>query len=377
MSNFIAKTIGPNSPLGRRASGIFASKKGVEGELDEGGERGEGKDSGGADREGEEGGEGGDDVTVLTGPPKVNRSVIDPSVIRPANVKTPFGETYSTQAFPATSPPANIFNLRVGPNYKRTGKKAPSGPELYKLDKCDLVQTSTSRLNVINGSEFQHFVPELSDKVLEGTKIPAQMIVTANLPTDSPSMFSTAENGPSFVVVFYFSASGMLVAEAEKVKNGSCVDPGVLLLNKWCSVAETDRKEMGRFKAMCIIDDMESHGFPGFISKFNGKPILINRSGTYNAYRVVSGGVSGGGEVELAPVEGDTTPTLGVMQVNVHVFAFVARKGLFSMQDKFKDMTLNVGFCIEGRCDEEQPEVILGCATLKEMDIEKMIKIDC
>lgn len=60
---------------------------------------------------------------------------------------------------------------------------------------------------------------------------------------------------------------------------------------------------------MAIIDDMDKHGFPGFISKFNGKPILINKSGTYNAYDTVSG------EGQLAPSTGNSAPALGVMQV--------------------------------------------------------------
>lgn len=245
MSSFISKTIGPNSPLGRRASGIFGKKGGDKGKKDEKDETTGGVANTGGDNNPYKGDKG-DNSPPTVDPLTLNRS-FDPSVIRTKDTKTSAGETYLPQAHQPTSPPANMFNLRVGPNYKKMGKKAPSGPELYKFDKCDLVQTSSSRLNVISGEgQFQHFVPELGAGRLEGTRIPAKMIVTANLPTDSPSMFNTPEEGPSFVIVFYFAASEALVAEAEKIKNGTCVDPSVLLLNKWCSVAETNRNEMGR-----------------------------------------------------------------------------------------------------------------------------------
>ena len=63
------------------------------------------------------------------------------------------------------------------------------------------------------------------------------------------------------------------------------------------------------------------------------------------------------------------------MNINVHVFALIARKGLYQMQNKFKSMTLNVAFTIEGRCDRELPEAVLGCATIKNMDIQNTVKI--
>ena len=36
---------------------------------------------------------------------------------------------------------ASEFNLRVGPNYKRTGTKAPSGTSLYELVGLDIIQS--------------------------------------------------------------------------------------------------------------------------------------------------------------------------------------------------------------------------------------------
>jgi len=128
---------------------------------------------------------------------------------------------------------------------------------------------------------------------------------------------------------------------------------------------------MGRFKAMCLIDNIEKQGFPGFISKFNGKPILINKSGSVVKYFEGEGGTL----VEGNGGDGKRCKAINML-INVHVFAYIARKGLFSLLPSFKKMCLNLAFTIEGRNDEELPEVVLGCAKLDGMDLEKFLEKD-
>jgi Protein ENHANCED DISEASE RESISTANCE 2, C-terminal len=41
----------------------------------------------------------------------------------------------------------------------------------------------------------------------------------------------------------------------------------------------------------------------------------------------------------------------------VHSFGTLARKGMEVMFNNFSKMVIDVGFCIEGRLDEELPEV--------------------
>ena len=48
------------------------------------------------------------------------------------------------------------------------------------------------------------------------------------------------------------------------------------------------------------------------------------------------------------------------MDINVHNFGSIARKGMEIMFGNFSKMIIDVGFCVESRLDEEMPEMLLG-----------------
>ncbi|CAN0443739.1 unnamed protein product, partial [Discosporangium mesarthrocarpum] len=80
-------------------------------------------------------------------------------------------------------------------------------------------------------------------------------------------------------------------------------------------------------------------GLPAIARKFSGKPVLI--------YGRESSMYRGPGYTEL--------------DVNGHAFSFMGRKGLHVTLDKWRSAVFRWGFLIEGRAEEEQPELILGC----------------
>jgi len=69
----------------------------------------------------------------------------------------------------------------------------------------------------------------------------------------------------------------------------------------------------------------------------NGTPVLITESNTFTRF-----------------------PNYIELQVNIYKWAYVPKKGLFSLQPKFPSMALNVGFTIEGIEEDELIEVLLG-----------------
>eukprot|EP00592_Proboscia_alata_P023134 CAMPEP_0194410084 /NCGR_PEP_ID=MMETSP0176-20130528/8084_1 /TAXON_ID=216777 /ORGANISM="Proboscia alata, Strain PI-D3" /LENGTH=60 /DNA_ID=CAMNT_0039211159 /DNA_START=58 /DNA_END=240 /DNA_ORIENTATION=- len=52
------------------------------------------------------------------------------------------------------------------------------------------------------------------------------------------------------------------------------------------------------------------------------------------------------------------------------------KKGLFSLQPKFPSLAFNVGFTIEGREDDELPEVLLGGVRINKIDLNRNEYID-
>ena len=132
-----------------------------------------------------------------------------PGISQVTDERMTAGETYSSQEVPASEPQADMFRLRVGPNYRRTGNKEPSGPSLYDMAAVDVLKTKEGKLE----KTFDWFKPVLGDHGVEGTNVPYSFVVTANIPQDEPSLFSTPGTGPSFVIVFHFVASPALVAQ--------------------------------------------------------------------------------------------------------------------------------------------------------------------
>jgi hypothetical protein len=58
------------------------------------------------------------------------------------------------------------------------------------------------------------------------------------------------------------------------------------------------------------------------------------------------------------------------MDINVHRFAYATRACLIGMKEKFGSMVIKCGFTIEGREDEELPEVLLGCGIINGVDLD-------
>ena len=87
-------------------------------------------------------------------------------------------------------------------------------------------------------------------------------------------------------------------------------------------------------------ENMEQFGLPSFITSYNAKPVLINKTGTL---------VRGDRYIE--------------MDINLHRFSSVAKKGLQILIPYFERMLVTAGFTIEAIEDDEMPECLFGVAT--------------
>jgi hypothetical protein len=104
---------------------------------------------------------------------------------------------------------------------------------------------------------------------------------------------------------------------------------------------------------MGFIDDIEKYGLPGLSTRFNGKPVLIKKTGTLHR----------GADSYME------------MDVNVFKFTYATRVCLMSMKDRMASMVIRCGFTNEGRDDEELPEILLGCANLNGVNLDAAVDL--
>ena len=204
------------------------------------------------------------------------------------------------------------FQVRVGPNYTKTGKKEASLDNLYEvysvryfrspcrtvggatrimplpemMDRCrkqneevDIAADGMKKLNmddtptVLNGGNSSH--PELKN-----TKIPDVLVVHFMLPYKDPNMFKQNDDGPGGECVYYLRPSQRFLDE---VSGKLAMTPATRLFCRWCHECQNNTEMRGRFKCMALVRDIEKHNF-GLLKSYNGKPVLITESG-----RVCSG----------------------------------------------------------------------------------------
>ena len=224
---------------------------------------------------------------------------------------------YDVQPFSYWNVDASIFNLRIGPNYKREKKKAPSGPALFDLHAMDAVQDDCILKRTEEGFKIPN-IPGVTDIDTGCPDVPPMLIVTVNIPTEEPVMFGGEADGPSCIIIMYFTIAKHTL---EELKNLDTASQGTKLFVEYCRKAGSDEKFRGRFKALAVVEDMETLGFPSFITSYNGKPALVTKSGKFTRHE-----------------------NYAEMTVNVHQWAYLAKKGLFMLRDEFPRFNVNIGF---------------------------------
>ena len=238
----------------------------------------------------------------------------------------------------------SLISLRAGPNYRKTGRKAPSGPALYDLHSMDVIEDDCCLRSIEQG----FVLPDAAHLDTGHPDVPPMFVITVNIPTNEPAMFGDPDDGPSCVVIFVLTiAEGTL----KELRGGDprAYSPALRLFVEYCRGAGTDEALRSRLKAMAYVEDLEKLGLPSFIAGYNGKPALITKSGHFQRH-----------------------PTYIEMTVNVHRWGYLARKGLHLLRPDFPRMVMNIGFTIEGRSDEELPEVLLGGCRMIRFDLERV-----
>jgi hypothetical protein len=243
--------------------------------------------------------------------------------------------------------------------YMTTKKKIPSPGELYE---CVAVDCFVSNARVPEIAPRVKFGREFNTHSSEKTwKSPDIFIVSIAIPTEAPSFGKSADDGPGATIVGYFkmkeetrtilrriTAAGY---DASTESSDADIDVqkritnGVRLWERYCQEAPIDPTFQARFK-LIPLGNLEELGCPGYISKYNGKPVLIKRNQVTGFFY--------------------DFPSLNCMEfdISLHPFPYLFKQGMAYMKDYYDKTVWTFGFVIEGRSNDELPEVVIGVLKL-------------
>ena len=291
------------------------------------------------------------------------------------------------------------FKVRVGPNYTKLGNKESSLPSLYEVYTVryfrSKARTTSCMADIMPLPSPSSSIPPVATAAattpagscevdyhqyhnnnnpypeLDGTNIPHVLIVHFTLPYESPSMFTPTDNGYGGECIYYLRPTRRFLDEVVSlssttntanhgsVRQRTTTTPATQLFINWCNTCEHNPSMRGRFKCMALVRDIDKHNFGPLLRTYNGKPVLITDSGS-----VLSGMTTTDTDTDDNNGSSGSSTRYIELTVNVHKWAYMAKKGFVSLLPKFAYMQLEVGFTIEAQDDAEMPECMLGSTVL-------------
>jgi len=293
---------------------------------------------------------------------------IDNELVRP---KLPNGQTILGWL----EPPAADLTVR-SKQYMATKEKIPSPGTLYECVQADVFRSNQRYPNMAS----RVILPKVEDyrgkdwnkDGVKTWKSPDIFVVSISLPTYRPNLMDPTIDGPGHTICMYFMmrqetrdilrrvTAKDYVPEQEKeggADNNAAEETSkicaVKLFEKWCQRAPVDSEFFPRFKLIPMAKNWQDIGLPGWMARYNAKPVLIKRAGKtgflYDQYE------DGSSCMEF--------------DISLHPFPFVAKQAMcFVKENLFKKIVSTFGFVIEGRDEEELPECLIGVVQICDAD---------
>ncbi len=223
--------------------------------------------------------------------------------VAPSAPGRPAAGRFSPRGFNATDSPearwgydgdGTDFSVRIGPDYKRHGKKSPSASQVYELVAADVIKCEKI---LYHASECVTLPPPPDADVENNTGLPRRFVINVVVPAEAPSFASFRTDGPCYQIILYFTSS---VARLREWKAGAC--PAARLFERWVTHADSEQVHAAIGCPFCVdLPWRPPHvvraARPGLASLL--KPVICNLAGAEGAVQAARQD----GELERARAE--------------------------------------------------------------------------
>ncbi|GBG24583.1 Phosphatidylinositol/phosphatidylcholine transfer protein SFH4 [Hondaea fermentalgiana] len=247
------------------------------------------------------------------------------------------------------------FMTRIGPDYKRKKLKEPSGSAIYDCVCMDVWSLQSKRPNI--GSYMQ--LPTQHSQSTSGAgpgapdaaaPLPELLIVNIMMPGYPPSgPFSKKRiDGPGQSIVLFAKLSNWAKENPE--------DPSVQLWSRFVHVYDGD-KFRERLKMITRLENADEINLGrierALLTKYNGTPWLVRPEYEFH---------KGEGYFEIC--------------IDFHRFAYFALSNAMPVLDRVFNAMIDCALIVQAEKDQEMPERVLVCATLRCLNLKEAPEID-
>ena len=252
--------------------------------------------------------------------------------------------------------PADTFQLRGG-SYLRDRVKIKSDKATYEVVDVRVLRSPEGAMPDL----LTHHPSLRGGETRSLNGLPETLALNIAAPCEAPSISGWRPASPCWILLLVLKIADHARAIATDEPDVSKWPPGLRLCRRWLRDAPSDPYLCARLKGVFQVRALDGEQLPRVFAKWSGKPVLMAAAGALSRRQGLAKFSRGPGFVEVHLDIGES-------------FSYMGRGAVYLMMSKLSTLDADVCFTLEGRADDELPEVVFGAASFTALDLEKKFK---